>query len=84
MLTNIPQPPLRRLRQRQPFVRAESGATAIEYGLIAAMLAVAGVMAFGSSGTAVRSTVTQTSAAIDDVIPPGKTKGCEPDCPPGS
>ncbi len=38
------------------FVRDESGATAIEYGLIAALIAVAIIVVLGSVGTQLSST----------------------------
>jgi pilus assembly protein Flp/PilA len=35
---------------RRGLIRDESGATAIEYGLIAALIAIAGIMAFQALG----------------------------------
>lgn len=38
------------------FLRNSKGATAIEYGLIAALIAVAGITAFGAVGNGVSNT----------------------------
>jgi pilus assembly protein Flp/PilA len=46
------------------FVRDESGATAIEYGLIAALIAVAIVVAVGSVGTSLSNTFTAVNASL--------------------
>jgi pilus assembly protein Flp/PilA len=43
------------------FVRDESGATAIEYGLIAALVAVAAIAAMTTLGTKLTSTFTSVS-----------------------
>jgi pilus assembly protein Flp/PilA len=42
-------------------VRNSKGATAIEYGLIAALIAVAGITAFTAVGTGVSGTFTNAS-----------------------
>lgn len=46
------------------FVRDESGATAIEYGIIAAGIAVAIIVAVQGVGTALNKTFTTVSTAI--------------------
>jgi pilus assembly protein Flp/PilA len=43
------------------FIRNESGATAIEYGLIASLIAVAAIVAMTSVGTGLTSTFTNVS-----------------------
>lgn len=42
-------------------IRNEKAATAIEYGLIAALIAVAGITAFRAVGTSVSSTFTKAA-----------------------
>jgi pilus assembly protein Flp/PilA len=46
------------------FVRNESGATAIEYGLIAAGISVAIIVAVASVGTSLNTTFTSVSTAL--------------------
>lgn len=46
------------------FVRDESGATAIEYGLIAALIAVVIITALTAVGTKLSSTFTSVSAKL--------------------
>jgi pilus assembly protein Flp/PilA len=46
------------------FVRDESGATAIEYGLIAAGISVAIITVVGTLGTALNNTFTSVQTAI--------------------
>ena len=46
------------------FVRDESGATAIEYGLIAALIAVVIITALTTIGTKLTSTFTSISAKL--------------------
>jgi pilus assembly protein Flp/PilA len=46
------------------FVGNESGATAIEYGLIAALISVVMVVAVTSVGTAVTATLDKVAAAL--------------------
>jgi pilus assembly protein Flp/PilA len=43
------------------FVRDTKAATAIEYGLIAALIAVAGITAMGAVGTGIQNTFTNVS-----------------------
>jgi len=45
--------------------RAEDGATAIEYGLIAALIAVAAVGAMGGLGNQLKGTFNATSSAMN-------------------
>ena len=45
--------------------RDESGATAIEYGLIAALIAVAAITAFTAVGTSLGTTFTGVSTKLD-------------------
>jgi pilus assembly protein Flp/PilA len=46
------------------FVRDESGATAIEYGLIAALIAVVVIGAVTAVGTSLSTTFTNVSTAV--------------------
>jgi pilus assembly protein Flp/PilA len=46
------------------FVRDESGATAIEYGLIAALIAVVIIGAVAAVGTSLTTTFTNISTAV--------------------
>jgi pilus assembly protein Flp/PilA len=50
------------------FCKDESGATAIEYGLIAALVAVAIIAALQLVGGSLTNTYTAVSAAIDAVV----------------
>jgi pilus assembly protein Flp/PilA len=45
-------------------IKNEDGATAIEYGLIAALIAVAAIAAMGSVGDKLNSTFTNVSTAL--------------------
>ncbi|MGV7119707.1 Flp family type IVb pilin [Sphingopyxis sp. 550A] len=47
------------------FVRDTKAATAIEYGLIAALIAVAGITAMSAVGTAVSTTFDKVSGNLD-------------------
>ena len=47
------------------FVRNTKAATAIEYGLIAALIAVAGITAFQTVGTNVSATFTKVAENLD-------------------
>ncbi|MHA7856845.1 MAG: Flp family type IVb pilin [Henriciella sp.] len=49
------------------FFKNESGATAIEYGLIAALIAVAIIGAISAVGDSVSTTFDEVSTAIDGV-----------------
>ena len=46
------------------FLKSESGATAIEYGLIAALIAVAAITAMQGLGTSLKSTFNNVSSAM--------------------
>ena len=45
-------------------IRNDKGATAIEYGLIAALIAVAAIGAMGAIGTALNTTFTNVATAL--------------------
>ncbi len=45
--------------------REETGATAIEYGLIAALIAVASIVAMGNLGNELNRTFTTTKTSMD-------------------
>jgi pilus assembly protein Flp/PilA len=47
------------------FVKDESGATAIEYGLIACLISVACITVMGSIGTNLNTTFTSVKTALD-------------------
>ena len=47
-------------------VRDEAGATAIEYGLIAALIAVAAITAMGTLGDSLSTTFTTVSTKLDE------------------
>ncbi len=46
------------------FMRDEEGVTAIEYGLIAALIAVAIIVSVGSVGTALNALFTEIAASL--------------------
>lgn len=46
-------------------LKKEEGATAIEYGLIAALIAVAAIVAMGSLGSNLSNTFTEVSNSLD-------------------
>jgi pilus assembly protein Flp/PilA len=50
------------------FVQDESGATAIEYGLIAALVSVAAIAALQSLGTSLNSMFSRVSSTLDSAI----------------
>ncbi|WP_284876515.1 Flp family type IVb pilin [Brevundimonas sp. MEB006b] len=47
------------------FVKDESGATAIEYGLIAALIAVALITVLGTMSTSLKNTFTKVSTSLN-------------------
>jgi len=49
----------------QSFLSNQSGATAIEYGLIAALIAVAAIAAMSSLGTQLKATFTRTADCLE-------------------
>lgn len=50
------------------FVQDESGATAIEYGLIAALVSVAAIIALQSMGSSLNSLFTRVSTTLQSAI----------------
>ena len=52
------------------FIRDESGATAIEYGLIAALVSVAAVTALGAMGTSLTNMFTTVSTTLNGAVTP--------------
>jgi pilus assembly protein Flp/PilA len=52
------------------FLRDESGATAIEYGLIAACISIAIIVAAQGVGTSLLNTFTRVSTDLDAAIAP--------------
>jgi pilus assembly protein Flp/PilA len=52
------------LKNFERFLRGESGATAIEYGLIAALIAVVIITAVTAVGTSLSTTFTNVSANL--------------------
>ena len=50
------------------FAANESGATAIEYGLIAALISVAGITAFQQMGGSIGETFVKASTEIDNAV----------------
>lgn len=53
------------------FLREEEGATAIEYGLIAALVSVAAITALSAMGDSLDGLFTQVSTEIDGVVAAG-------------
>ena len=51
------------------FIKDESGATAIEYGLIAALVSVAAILALQAMGTSLRDMFTSVSTALNSAQP---------------
>ena len=51
------------------FIKDESGATAIEYGLIAALVSVAAIAALTSLGGSLRTMFTNVGSALDSAQP---------------
>lgn len=51
-------------------IRNEEAATAIEYGLIAALIAVAGITAFTAVGSGVTKTFNQAATSMNGVAAP--------------
>jgi pilus assembly protein Flp/PilA len=50
------------------FVREDSGVTAIEYGLIAALIAVAIIIALQALGSSLESNFNEVSSALDSAV----------------
>jgi pilus assembly protein Flp/PilA len=57
------------------FARDESGATAIEYGLIAALVSVAAVTALGTVGDALSSMFNYVASTLDSAVQNGTASG---------
>ena len=55
------------------FLKDESGATAIEYGLIAALVSVAAIAALQAMGGSLDSIFTNVSDTLDDAVNSGTT-----------
>jgi len=53
------------------FVRDESGATAIEYGLIAALVSVAAITALQSLGTSLDQMFSHVASKLDEAVSGG-------------
>ena len=53
------------------FLNDENGATAIEYGLIAALVSVAGISAFQALGTSLSTLFATVSSTIDSAVSGG-------------
>ena len=51
------------------FINDESGATAIEYGLIAALVSVAAVGALGAMGDSLEAMFTTVSTTLNSALP---------------
>lgn len=50
------------------FLKDESGATAIEYGLIAALVSVAGITALGAMGNSLEDMFNVVKSNLDDAV----------------
>ncbi len=57
------------IKHVQNFAKDESGATMIEYGLIAALVAVAAIVALESLGTSISGMFTAVSTKLDSKKP---------------
>lgn len=53
------------------FLSDESGATAIEYGLIAALVSVAAIAALGALGNSLDNLFTEVSNRLDNAVQQG-------------
>ncbi len=54
----------------QGLLRDQSGATAIEYGLIAALVSVAAIVALGNLGGSLNAMFTTVSTALNNAVGP--------------
>ena len=59
------------------FFKDESGATAIEYGLIAALVSVAAIGALQAMGGSLEQIFTNVSGTLDSAVTSGTTTGTE-------
>ena len=57
------------------FIRDDEGATAIEYGLIAALVSVAAITALSAMGDSLDGLFTEVSGQIDSVVAAGGEGG---------
>lgn len=55
------------------FLKDDSGATAIEYGLIAALVSVAAILALQAMGTSLEQIFTSVSTTLDSAVTPPST-----------
>ena len=53
------------MRKLLKLIKNDEGATAIEYGLIAALIAVAAIAAMGNVGSQISTTFNQVSTKLD-------------------
>ena len=56
------------MKRLMSFLKDEEGATAIEYGLIAALVAVAIVVGATALGTSLDNTFTSVSGTLDEAV----------------
>ncbi|MEQ9490314.1 MAG: Flp family type IVb pilin [Alphaproteobacteria bacterium] len=57
------------------FMKDDSGATAIEYGLIAALVSVAAILALQAMGTSLEAIFTSVSTTLDSAVTDGNAGG---------
>ena len=57
------------LKHVKSFYRDEDGATAIEYGLIAALVSVAAIAALGTLGNALTNIFSFVATSLESVVP---------------
>lgn len=62
---------LRKITEK--FLKDESGATAIEYGLIAALVSVAAIGALGAMGTSLQGIFGAVSSQLESAVTPATT-----------
>jgi pilus assembly protein Flp/PilA len=58
-----------KMQKIRTFLKNSKGATAIEYGLIAALIAVAAIAAMSGLGTSLNNTFSNVSTTLDDNQP---------------
>ena len=58
------------MKTLREFLKDESGATAIEYGLIAALVSVAAIGALQAMGTSLNTMFTAVSTTLDAAVNP--------------
>lgn len=54
------------------FAKDESGATAIEYGLLAALISIVGITAFTFAGTQVEAAFDRAGGSIENALAEGE------------